>query len=224
MTMRQLLLRESSVEKAERRARQEGTWQPTSRRLRLALRGQGARLAALRVLAQLSFSMFATFAPITFVARTGLGLNPDRLAFLPLAASVFGVGMWLKHRRLAAMPLHRSLALSIISLAVGFGLLGLKAPGGFLTVLAAWGLVMMGQSMFWSSHTTYWMTWLPDSARVDVQGYVGALGALTITIAGPALASWILRSPDAFYWANFALSLVLAALWLSLSPTAKDGR
>ncbi len=219
--MRQWLLRESSLERAERTARKTGAWLSTRQRLLPALRGQGRALAGLRVLAQLSFSLFATFAPLTFVEHGGLGIHTNQLAFLPLSASIFGLALWLQHRRIGQLPPHRSLGLAIAALIVGFGLLGLRAPGGFFTLLGAWGCVMTGQSMFWSSHTTYWMTWVPDSARVDVQGYVGALAALLITIAAPLLASWSLAHADLFYWGNFSLAIVLGLLWRSVGRQAQ---
>jgi len=217
IALRQWLLRESSGEKAERSARETGTWQRTWPRLRPALRGPGIPLAVLRILAQFSFSLFITFAPLTFVDRLGLRMRTDQLAFLPLAASIFGIALWIQHRRIGAMAAYASLGLAIGALIAGFGLLGLGAPGGLATVLLAWGLVMTGQSLFWSSQTTYWMTWVPDAARVDIQGYVGAFGALLVTMGAPLLASWTVTHPFLFYWGNCGVSVLLGVLWRSLA-------
>ncbi|PSR20202.1 MAG: hypothetical protein C7B45_15955 [Sulfobacillus acidophilus] len=216
IAVRQWLLHESSGEKAERSARQSGTWQKTWPRIRPALRGQGIPLAMLRVLAQFSFSLFITFAPLTFVNRLGLNMHADQLAFLPLAASIFGLGLWIGHRRFATLSPYTSLGLSIAALLLGFALLGSGAAGGFVTVLLAWGLVMSGQSVFWSSQTTYWLSWVPDFARVDIQGYVGAVGALLVSIGDPLLAAWVVRHPFLFYWGNFGLIVVLGLLWFSI--------
>jgi MFS family permease len=217
IAVRQWLLHESSGEKAEQSARRSGTWQKTWPRIRPALHSQGIPLAILRILAQFSFSLFITFAPLTFVNRLGLKMHTDQLAFLPLAASIFGLLLWIYHRRLAAVNPYTSLGLSIAALLLGFALLGCGAPGGFAMVLLAWGLVMSGQSVFWSSHTTYWLSWVPDLARVDIQGYVGAVGALLVSIGDPLLAAWVVRHPFFFYWGNFGLSVIMGLLWYSIS-------
>lgn len=216
MAVRQRYLRESSLERAEREARQNGTFGRALTRLRPAVHGLGGILAALRILAQVSFSLFATFGPVTLVARNGLGLSVGHLAFLPLAASVMGIGMWLGRRWLVGLSPSWSLLISIGAWTLGFVLFAIKAPGGFIMVLSAWGLVMAGQNLFWSSHTTFWMRWVPDAARVDVQGYVGSLGALTITAVGPVSARWIASHPTLYDWGNVALGIVMTGLWVVL--------
>lgn len=223
IAMRQRYLRESSVERAEREARRKGTFAPPLARLRPALQGPGGILAALRVLGQVSFSLFATFGPVMLVDRNGLALPIGRLAFLPLAASILGIGMWFGRRWLVALSSSWSFLVSIAALTLGFALFAIKAPGGFVTIWLAWGLVMAGQNLFWSSHTTFWMRWVPDAARVDIQGYVGSLGSLMITVVGPLSARWIAAHPILYDWGNVGVGAVMAGLWVLLMAYSNRG-
>lgn len=181
-------------------------------RLRPGLLREGLTLALLKVVAQVSLTMFATFAPLTFVSERGLGFNPEWLAFMPLSASIFGLGIWLENRRLSALSPRRGLGLAIFALVAGFTLFWGDPNGGVVVGLLAWGLMMAGQSLFWSAHTTYWMSWLPDASRVEVQGVVGAAAALIVTVLGPLLAPELVHHPRGLYWGALLSAAALALL------------
>jgi MFS family permease len=213
---RQRYLRESSVGESQRLAYRSGKRLAFRTRLQIGLRDQGMNLALLRIVGQVTFALFATFAPLTFVLKKGLDLPLAWLAFLPLATSVFGLALWNQHHRVATWAPRTTLGLSLAVLTGGFFMLALAAPSDHWMVLPAWGLIMTGQSLYWSSHTTYWMTWIPDVARVDVQSVVGAASALLVTILGPALSPTMVDHPHALYWAMVFVSVGLTGLWLLL--------
>ncbi len=219
---RQCLLHESSVGESQRAAHWAGARTPLRTRLQLGLSGQGDTLALLRILAQVGFSLFATFAPLTFVLRRGLDISVGTLAFLPLATSIFGLVLWHQHTRIAKLPPRTTLGLAILTLMVGFSLLAVTPRAELWTLLVAWGLIVSGQGLYWSSHTTYWMTWIPDAARVDIQAVVGGASALLVTILAPTLSPGIVQSPHLLYWSMLALGLVLAGIWSRLPHAANE--
>lgn len=223
-TARLFFLRESSVGEGERAQRREGLHPPWMERLRPSWTGPGRVLSLARIVAQVSLTLFATFAPLTFVMARGFDLSRGSIAYLPLAATGAGISLFLVNRRLTTLSTRTSLGLAILALGLAFFIL-LAAPArNLFLVLLAWGLIQGGQSLFWTSHTAYWMTWLPDSARVDVQGAVGAASALFVTVAGPLATPLLIAHPKSLDLAMMAATAGLGALWIALSRAQAAGR
>lgn len=213
---RSLFLRESSVGHDQRVQRREGRHPPWRTRLRPSWTGAGRILSAARIVAQVSLTLFATFAPLTFVMARGFDLARGEIAYLPLAATAAGIALFLARRRIADISTGKSLGFSILGLGLAFLLLFLAPARNLLFVLIAWALMQGGQSLFWTAHTAYWMTWLPDNARVEVQGAVGAASALLVTVAGPLVTPVLVAHPRSLDAAMLGATVALGVLWTAL--------
>jgi MFS family permease len=215
--LRLLWLRESSVGHAQRAARREGRHAPLRQRLAAGWRGGNRVLAALRVLLAVTLTLWATFAPLVLVSRRAEALAPQFLAFLPLASTVAGVGVLVTARRWRTTTAANGLGGALILMAAGMAGVALAPRGWVLLVLVAWAFVAAGQAMFWTVHTTLWMAALPDAARVDVQGWVGALSAVLVAVAAPTLARWLPMAPRS------AVLVWVGAVTVALALVAVQG-
>jgi hypothetical protein len=207
-----LWLRESSVGHAQRAARKAGTHPPLGERLRVGLTGVNLVLAGLRVMLQVSVGLWATFAPLILVARRAEDLPPALLAFLPLGSTVAGGVVLALQRRWRAASAPKVMALSLVMVVAGMAGVSLAPSGSLYPVLVAWSSVAAGQALFWTLHTSLWMAALPDFARVDVQGWVGAFSAVLMAVMAPVLAELITDWPrisNGTWTAVAALGLVL---------------
>jgi hypothetical protein len=104
------------------------------------------------------------------------------------------------------------MALALGMVVAGMGGVSLAPSGSLYPILIAWSLVAAGQALFWTLHTSLWMAALPDSARVDVQGWVGAISAILMAVMAPVLAGLITHLPrisNGTWTALAALGLVL---------------
>lgn len=185
--------------------------------VRAGVRGTGAVLAGLRVLIQVPLSLFANLAPLALVAAGGSALPASRLAWLPVAASVAALGLWHLHSRIR-LSNRVGVGISLAMLGAGFVLLALAGPRHFWQVMAGWALIVGGQSQFWTSHTSYWVSWLPDAIRVDVQGWIGVITAGVVALLSPIVAPLFARVPHPLFWAIVGLDLGAVILW-RLLPT-----
>lgn len=198
--------------------------------LKAGLYGTGGVLAGLRVILQVPLVLFGNFAPLALVAVHGTRLRPDQLAWLPLAATVGALGLWLLHRYTASSRYTRFLiVLSIALTGGGFALLAMLGPHSFWGAMTAWTLIVAGQSEFWTSHTGYWMAWLPDAVRVDVQGWIGVITAGLVAVLSPLVATGLATRPHPYFWAGAVLSVFAMGLWAWLpkgreSVTHKESR
>lgn len=187
--------------------------------LRVGLSGTGAVLAGLRVLVQVPLILFANLAPLALVSRHGSALAPSRLAWLPLAATVAALVLWYLQTRTDARANRVLAGVSMLLLVAGFALLALTGPGHFVRILVAWAFIIAGQSQFWTSHTSYWMTWLPDAVRVDVQGWIGALTAGLVAILSPILAPVFAHAPRPLF-AGASVDVGMALVLWTFLPKA----
>lgn len=194
-TARALWLRESSVGRAQREARRGGRHAALGVKLRLGLIGVNRPLAALRILTQVSLSLFATLAPLVLISRHAESLPPADLAFLPLASSVAAALVLLTHNRWRDLSPRLALTVALGLLAAGMAGLALGPAHSLAAAMVVWGLVAGGQAMFWTVHTAFWMAMLPDVARVEVQGWVGAGSAILLVVLAPLLASHVDQFP-----------------------------
>lgn len=188
--------------------------------LRLGLSGVGAVLAGLRILAQVPLMLFANLAPLALVAVHGSDLPASRLALLPIAATVAALLLMILHQRYPDISSRAMVGVSLILLVAGFLLLALTGPGHFWRVMLAWALIVAGQSQFWTSHTSYWMTWLPDVARVEVQGWIGVITAGMVAILSPFVAPILYVHPRPLWGIAVIVMGLACVLWLFLPPLA----
>lgn len=225
-TLRLIGLKESPVGRASM-ARSRPRLKEVLGHIRLGLQGTGRILSALRVLVQVPVVLFATFAPLALVARHGSALAAHQLAFLPIAGALAAIGLGILH----AQGPHRSpramILLAVILLLAGFGTLASTPPHNFLMVMVGWMLVIAGQSQFWTSHTSYWMTSLPDLVRVEIQGWTGVVTASLVAILSPLIAGIYAREPRLILVASAGICLgagLLAAQLPKSEKTNADSR
>ncbi|MCY0877547.1 MAG: MFS transporter [Firmicutes bacterium] len=193
------------------------------RHLKEGFRGLGGVLALVRVLVQVPLLLFSTLAPLALVSRRGLAMPPSFLAWLPLPATAALGLLWLMRHQRFHMSRAQGISLSLALLLGGFGLLALAGPQEKWVGFVAWALVAAGQSEFWSSHTSYWMTWLSDTVRVDVQGWIGVMTAGMVAGLSPVVAPVMAQQPHPIFWVFtgiFAISLVVWSLASVFVPQA----
>lgn len=218
-TLRLIFLRES-------RAGQTSMGQVLSRghvleHLKTGLKGTGGILAGLRIAAQVPLVLFANLAPLALVSARGADLPASQLAYLPLAASAATVALAVLHTRYPGISNRVLIGVSLGLLLAGFALLAVSRSGDVWQVMVAWGLVIAGQSQFWTSHTTYWMTWLPDATRVDVQGWIGVITAGLVAILSPILAPMYGDNPRLIFGMTTGL-LVFALVFWRILPSGRS--
>ncbi len=184
--------------------------------LRQGIAGTGAVLAGLRILIQVPLVLFANLAPLALVSSAGTDLPPSRLAWLPLAAVVSALVLLMVQAKTDSRHSRMLMGLAVLWLGLGFLLLVLTGPGHFWRVMVAWALIVAGQSQFWTSHTSYWMSWLPDSVRVDVQGWIGVVTAGLVAILSPMLAPVFAHAPRLLFSGGVILIVIALALWTLL--------
>ncbi|MCY0908553.1 MAG: hypothetical protein OWR62_09210 [Sulfobacillus thermotolerans] len=220
-TIRAFALRESTAGKVSMQQRQHVSWSVRLSHVRQGLQGPGFYLAVLRILVMVPLLMVAAFVPLSFVSPKGLHLVAADLSLLPIGA-VGGVLILAVVRRM--MPTWtptQLMGLGLVFLALGYTGLTLGPQGQISWVLLAWGLVMAGQSQFASSHTSVWMTWLPDAVRVDVQGWIGMITAGGVAVLSPFLAEAFIRQPRWVFAGLAFLFTVCMALWGLLQKSMK---
>lgn len=219
-TARALWLRESSVGRAQREARRHGHHEAVGAKLRLGLTGVNRPLAALRMLTQVSLSLFAILAPLVLISPAAEGLPPADLAYLPVSSSVAAALVLLTHNRWRDRAPRLTLAVALGLLAAGMLGIAMGPPNTLATAMVAWGLVAGGQAMFWTVHTAFWMGMLPDVARVEVQGWVGAGSAILIAVLAPLLASHVSQWPR-LVSGLWVLPLIAGLIVLGLWPASR---
>jgi MFS family permease len=190
--------------------------------IRIGLQGPGLILSGLRVLVQVPVVLFATFAPLALVARHGTNLPAHQLAFLPIAGALAAIGLGSLH----TMGPHRSpramILLALILLLLGFVTLGTAPRHDLLVVMVGWMLVIAGQSQFWTSHTSYWMTSLPDLVRVEIQGWTGVVTASLVALLSPLIAGVYAARPGFILEASAGICLVAGLLATQLPKAQKS--
>ncbi|NMP24092.1 hypothetical protein [Sulfobacillus harzensis] len=189
--------------------------------LRQGLAGTGAVLAGLRIMIQVPLVLFTNLAPLALVSPRGAHLLPERLAWLPLAALVSALSLLVVQSRTDGRHSRILTGLAILWLGLGFLILALSRSGHFWWVMAAWALIIAGQSQFWTSHTSFWMSWLPDAIRVDVQGWIGVVTAGLVAILSPVMAPVFAHSPRPLFEGAALLSGFALLLWRFL-PGSPD--
>ncbi len=209
-TLRLIFLRESSQGRQLMAAQEP--FRVRLAHVRAGVRGTGAILAGLRVMVQVPLSLFANLAPLALVAARGSALPASRLAWLPVAASIAALALWNLHSRVR-LSNRTGVGISLAMLGVGFLLLAWAGPGHFWQVMAAWALIVGGQSQFWTSHTSYWVSWLPDAVRVDVQGWIGVVTAGVVALLSPVVAPLFAHEPHPLFWAVVGIDAGAVLLW-----------
>ena len=211
---RALWLRESQAGRLQQerwRARLHTGWRE---RLREGSRGRNRVLAAIRVFVAVPVSLMTVFIPLMLVSRSGEHLPAASIALLPLFGSAATLLLSAASRWWQTVAPKWTLSASVAALAVGFGVLTVAARGALLVVGLGWGLALLGQSLFSTVHTPLWLAGLSDEARVDVQGWIGAITGGLTAVLGPLLALILTR--DARQVAGALAVLPLLALPLSL--------
>jgi hypothetical protein len=184
--------------------------------LRDGLRGVGSILALVRILVQVPLLLFANLAPLALVSAHGAALPASLLAWLPVPATgALGILWWMRHRRFHLSRVQ-GIALSLAVLSAGFLLLAVAGHRKVWLVFMAWAFITAGQSEFWSSHTSYWMTWLGDTVRVDVQGWIGVITAGLVAALSPLAAPLLAHDPQPILLL-FAGALVVSFIIWSLT-------
>ncbi len=210
-TSRLLWLRESETGRHQMGSRE--SFSTMMHNLRRGLRGTGSVLAGLRVMVQVPLVLFANLAPLALVASRGSDLAPSRLAWLPVAATAAALGLAGLQSRMDSRHNRVMVGVRILLLFLGFGLLAMTGPGHFWRIMVAWALVTGGQTQFWTSHTSYWMTWLPDAVRVDVQGWIGVVTAGLVAVLSPLVAPVFAHAPHPLFWGIEALFGAAMLFW-----------
>ncbi len=188
--------------------------------LKRGLAGPGLALSGLRILVQVPVVLFATFAPLALVADRGANLPAHDLAFLPIAGASAAVSLGLLHAWRPRRPHRGMILLAVVLLLLGFGMLALGPRHDVFTVMIGWALVIAGQSQFWTSHTSYWMTWLPDTVRVEVQGWTGVVTASLVALLSPFIAGIYAHEPRLILGLSAVVLGMALLLWTRLPNAA----
>ena len=214
--IRWLALRESAAGRMSMGRTQRLAWRERAAHIHQGLSGPGFYLAALRVLSTVPFLIVAAFVPLALVSPHGPHVAPGDLTLLPLGAVsgviLLGIGRRVARRWTALHFMGMGLAL----VAAGFAVLAWAPQGHVIWVLAGWGLMVAGQSQFASSHTSIWMTWLPDVIRVDVQGWIGMVTAAGVAVLSPLLADQFVRNPRVVFGIMAVVFTAALGLWRPL--------
>lgn len=222
-TLRLIGLRESK-EGRESMAATRPNMRQVIAHIRIGLTGAGLTLSGLRILVQVPVVLFATFAPLALVAQRGASLPAHELAYLPDAGALSAIGLGILHGVQPRRPHRGMILVSVLLLLTGFATLTFGPRHDFVAVMIGWMLVIAGQSQFWTSHTSYWMTWLPDAVRVEIQGWTGVVTASVVALLSPLIATLYAQHPRLMLGSSAVVFALAGVLWTRLPkpPVATD--
>ncbi len=220
-TVRLIALKESHVGRASM-ARSRPRFKEVVRHIGIGLQGPGLILSGLRVLVQVPVVLFATFAPLALVAHHGANLPAHQLAFLPIAGALAAVSLASLHALSPRRSPRAMILLALVLLLLGFGTLGTAPRNHLMVIMLGWMLVIAGQSQFWTSHTSYWMTSLPDLVRVEIQGWTGVVTASLVAILSPLIAGIYAQEPRLILAGSASVAFVAGLLATQLPKAHKS--